>query len=186
MTRTRLDANAQIRSVTVQMKCGVTRTGGPWSGEVGTSPGTQRSLRHPQNRLIRRKMSRECEGIFLARERRDNKDSSPKCTHEGFCTSEGLHAFAHVTLFEGDPHVHAGASCSRRNGRLLCLTKRGGTGARGSHPLTPASRTIRRRRLNRAHVERSFANHQVWNCLAFLIFSLHEVSRQRRGWCNVV
>ena len=30
-------------------------------------------------------MSFGCEGIFLARERRDNKDSSPRCTHEGFC-----------------------------------------------------------------------------------------------------
>ena len=45
-------------------------------------------------------MSRECKGTFLARERRDNKGSSPRCTHEGFCacTSEGLHAFAHVAL----------------------------------------------------------------------------------------
>ena len=41
-------------------------------------------LRSPQNRLIRRKMSRECEGIFIARERRDDEDSSPKCAHEGF------------------------------------------------------------------------------------------------------
>ena len=67
----------------------------------------------PQNQLIWRKMSRECEGIFLARERRDNKDSSPRCAHEGFCacTSEGLHAFANVAWFEGDPHVHASASC---------------------------------------------------------------------------
>ena len=58
-------------------------------------------------------MSRECKGIFLARERRDNKDSSPRCTHEGFCpcAREGLHAFADVALFEGDPHVHASASC---------------------------------------------------------------------------
>ena len=32
---------------------------------------------------------------------------------------------------------------------LFCLTKRKGIGARGSHPMTPASRTILRRRLNR-------------------------------------
>ena len=79
----------------MQMKCGVTRTG---SREMGASPGTQRSLRagqcildvlrSPQNRLIRRKMSRECEGIFVARERRDNKDSSPKCAHEGFARAQ--------------------------------------------------------------------------------------------------
>ena len=84
MTRTHLGVNAQIRSVTMQ-------TG---SGEMGASPGTQRSLRaglcmlgvlrSPQSRLIRRKMSRECSGIFLSRGRRDNKDSSPKCAHEGF------------------------------------------------------------------------------------------------------
>ena len=42
MTRTHLDVNAQIRYVTIQMKCGVTRTG---SGEMGASPETQRSLR---------------------------------------------------------------------------------------------------------------------------------------------
>ena len=42
MTRTHLAVNAQIRSVTMQMKCGVTRTG---SGEMGASPETQRSLR---------------------------------------------------------------------------------------------------------------------------------------------
>ena len=124
MTRTHLAVNAQILSVTMQMKCGVTRTGRSGSGEMGASPETQRSLRaglcmlgvlrSPQNRLIRRKMSfANAEGIFLARERRDNKDSSPRCTHEGFCacTSEGLHAFANVAWFEGDPHVHASASC---------------------------------------------------------------------------
>ena len=42
MTRTHLAVNAQIRYVTMQMKCGVTHTG---SGEMGASPGTQRSLR---------------------------------------------------------------------------------------------------------------------------------------------
>ena len=151
MTRTHLDVNAQIRSVTMQMKCGVTRTG---SGEMGASPETQRSLRaglcmlgvlrSPQNRLIRRKMSRECKGIFVARELRDDEDSSPKCAREGFARapakdcmrSRTSHCLKVIRMC-----TRARLAGAIRNSFLFNLL------------LTSASRTILKRRLNRANVE---------------------------------